>query len=314
MSLSRRMTLGLLAALPFAGKAMADVPVDGKLVEHPDFASAHVQPRNITVWLPPGYAAGSGRHPVLYMHDGQNLFDASKANFGEWGVDEHLVRLIAGGQVRAPIVVGVWNTDLRLREYVPADLIAALPADMRDEVQAIYGGPSLSDAYLRFLVEELKPFIDGAYRTLSGPQDTMIAGSSMGGLISMYAVMKRPQTFSAAACLSTHWPLKVEGLEAGAALDAWRERLVAAWTGVIEHGLPAPGDHRFYFDRGDETLDQVYAIFQTQVDQTFRRRGYGPGDFRSLVFPGAQHNEASWNQRLDVPLTFLLSPAPTRNP
>ena len=248
------------------------------------------------------------------MHDGQNLFEAKTSYSGEWGVDEHLTRLIAGGQVRAPIVVGVWNTDLRLREYVPADLIAALPADMRDEVQAIYGGPSLSDAYLRFLAEELKPFIDGAYRTLTGPQDTMIAGSSMGGLISMYAVMKRPQTFSAAACLSTHWPLKVEGLEPGAALDAWRERLVAAWTGVIEHGLPAPGDHRFYFDRGDERLDQFYAVFQTQVDQTFRRRGYGPGDFRSLVFPGAQHNEASWNQRLDVPLTFLLSPAPTRNP
>ena len=90
--------------------------------------------------------------------------------------------------------------------------------------------------------------------------------------------------------------------------------MVAAWTGVIERGLPAPGAHRFYFDRGDETLDQFYAVFQTQVDQTFRRRGYGLGDFRSLVFPGAQHNEASWNQRLDVPLTFLLSPAPTRNP
>ena len=71
---------------------------------------------------------------------------------------------------------------------------------------------------------------------------------------------------------------------------------------------------RDQIDRGDETLDQFYAVFQTQVDQTFRRRGYGPGDFRSLVFPGAQHNEASWNQRLDVPLTFLLSPAPTRNP
>jgi len=142
----------------------------------------------------------------------------------------------------------------------------------------------------------------------------MIAGSSMGGLISMAAVMKRPDVFSAAACLSTHWPLKVEGLEPGATLDAWRERLVAGWTGVIERGLPAPGAHRFYFDRGDETLDQFYAVFQTQVDQTFRRRGYGPGDFQSLVFPGAQHAEASWNQRLDAPLTFLLSPAPTRNP
>lgn len=309
MSLSRRAALGLLAALPFADKAMADIPVDRTLVEHPDFASAHVQSRNITVWLPPGYEAGSERHPVLYMHDGQNLFDASKAPFGEWGVDEHLGRLIANGQVRAPIVVGVWNTPLRLREYVPADLIAALPADVRDDVQAIYGGPPLSDAYLRFLVEELKPFIDGAYRTLTGPSDTMISGSSMGGLISLYAVMKRSEVFGAAACLSTHWPLRIDGLDDPAALTAWRDTVVGAWTGVVAQGLPAPGSHRFYFDRGDETLDEFYATFQSRIDAVFREKGYGPRDFQTLVFPGAQHNEASWNGRLDVPLKFLLTPA-----
>lgn len=309
MSLSRRMTLGLLAALPFAGKAMAEIPVDGKLVEHPDFASAHVQPRNITVWLPPGYEAGSGRHPVLYMHDGQNLFDASKANFGEWGVDEHLGRLIANGQVRAPIVVGIWNTPLRLREYVPADLISALPAEVRADVQAIYGGAPLSDAYLRFMVEELKPFIDQTYRTLTGPADTMISGSSMGGLISLYAVMKHPEVFGAAACLSTHWPLRIDGLDDPAALAVWRDKVVGAWTRVVAEGLPAPGAHRFYFDRGDETLDQFYAVFQSRIDAVLRDKGYGPRAFQTLLFPGAQHNEASWNGRLDVPLKFLLTPA-----
>ena len=84
--------------------------------------------------------------------------------------------------------------------------------------------------------------------------------------------------------------------------------MVDAWSGVIAAGLPAPGAHRIYFDRGDETLDRFYAEFQTRMDDVFRARGYGPDDFRSLVFPGAQHNEASWNSRLDVPLTFLLSP------
>ncbi|MBD3836477.1 alpha/beta hydrolase-fold protein [Brevundimonas sp.] len=310
--MNRRTLLVLTAALHFAGAARAETPAAGRLVLHEAMSSAHAKARNVSIWLPPGYDASDARHPVLYMHDGQNLFDASTANFGEWGVDEHLTRLIAGGQVRAPIVVGVWNTDLRLREYVPADLIAALPDDMRADVQAIYGGPPLSDGYLRFLVEELKPFVDRTYRTLTRPQDTTIAGSSMGGLISLYAVMKRPEVFSAAACLSTHWPLKVEGLEPGPTLDAWRERLVAAWAGVVQRGLPSPGSHRLYFDRGDETLDQFYADFQTHMDGVIRARGYGPDDFRSLVFPGAQHNEASWNQRLDVPLTFLLSPAPTQ--
>lgn len=307
--MNRRALLTLAAAgLTLPAFAHAAEPAKGRLIRLADMPSAHVKARDVTIWLPPGYDSSDDRYPVLYMHDGQNLFEAATANFGEWGVDEHLERLIAGGQVRAPIVVGVWNTDLRLREYIPADLLAALPDDMRGEVQAIYGGPALSDGYVRFLTEELKPLIDGRFRTLTGPADTTISGSSMGGLISMYAVVKRPDVFSAAACLSTHWPLKVQGLEAGPQLDAWRERLVAAWTGVIERGLPEPTAHRFYFDRGDETLDGFYADFQTAVDAAFRRTGYGPDRFTSLVFPGAQHNEASWNSRLDVPLTFLLNP------
>ena len=307
--MNRRALLTLAAAgLALPPFARAAEPAKGRLIRLSAVPSAHVKPRDVTIWLPPGYDASDDSYPVLYMHDGQNLFEAATANFGEWGVDEHLERLIAGGQVRAPIVVGVWNTDLRLREYIPADLLAALPDDMRGEVQALYGGPALSDGYVRFLTEELKPLIDGRFRTRTGPADTTISGSSMGGLISMYAVMKRPDVFSAAACLSTHWPLKVQGLEAGPQLDAWRGRLVAAWTGVIERGLPKPGAHRFYFDRGDETLDSFYAEFQTEVNAAFRRTGYGPDRFTSLVFPGAQHNEASWNSRLDVPLQFLLNP------
>ncbi|CAN5145932.1 alpha/beta hydrolase-fold protein [soil metagenome] len=311
MRIDRRILLAALGALPFAGTARGETPTVGRLVEHPDMTSRQAATRNVTVWLPPGYDATEDRYPVLYMHDGQNLFDASRAPFGEWCVDEHLGRLIANGQVRAPIVVGVWNTPLRLREYVPADLISALPDDMRGDVQAIYGGKPLSDGYLTFLTEELKPFVDRTYRTLPDRDDTLIAGSSMGGLMSMYAVMKRPEVFGAAACLSTHWPLKIEGLTPGPELDAWRERLVAAWTGVVSAGLPPPGAHRFYFDHGDDTLDQFYAAFQSHIDDTFRARGYGPGLFESLVFPGAQHNEAAWNARLDVPLTFLLSTRPS---
>lgn len=318
--MNRRGLMAALAALPFATTARAQV-AGGRLVHHDDIVSRHAKARRVSVWTPPGYETSDETYPVLYMHDGQNLFDASSAYSGEWGVDEHLVRLIQTGQVRAPIVVGVWNTDLRLREYVPSDLIEALPSDMARDLQSIYQGSSLSQGYLAFLVQELKPFIDRAYRTRPGRGDTLIAGSSMGGLISMYAVLKHPEVFSAAGCLSTHWPLKVQGLEDGAWLQAWRETLVSAWTRVIGQGLADPGRCRFYLDRGDETLDQFYAEFQSRVDQTFLDRGYGPGDFASLVFPGAQHTEASWNQRLDTPLTFLLSPtspllspAPTRKP
>lgn len=310
--MNRRTLLTTLAATPLAGPVLAQtppgpVPASGRLIEMTDVASAHVGVRNVTIWLPPGYETGTDRYPVLYMHDGQNLFDPAKANFGEWGVDEHLTRLIANGQARAPIVVGVWNTPLRLREYVPADLISALPDDIRQTLLTMYGGAPLSDGYLRFLVEELKPVIDRDYRTLAGRDDTMISGSSMGGLISLYAMMKYPQVFGAAACLSTHWPLRLERLD-GDALAQWREAVVQTWSRVIADGLPDPATHRLYFDRGDETLDQFYAFFQTRIDETVRGAGWGPDRLQSLVFPGAEHNEKSWNSRLDVPLTFLLSP------
>lgn len=308
--IDRRALLAALAALPLAGAARADAPTEGRLVEHPAVPSAHVQPRDVTVWLPPGYDASDARWPVLYMHDGQNLFDAARAPFGaEWGVDEHLARLGANGQIRAPIVVGVANTPLRLCEYLPSDLIRALPDDMRGDILGIYGGEPLSDGYLAFLVGELKPFIDGAYRTRPGRDDTVVMGSSMGGLISLHALMKAPDVFGGAGCLSTHWPLKIDALTDPAALTPWRERLVAAWTGVVRDGLPDPATHRLYFDRGDETLDQFYPAFQGRVDETVRAAGWGPDRFRSLVFPGAEHNEKSWNARLDVPLTFLLPPA-----
>ncbi|WP_439478579.1 alpha/beta hydrolase [Brevundimonas sp.] len=316
MRLDRRALLAGLSALPLsaaarAAPARAEAPTQGRLVEHPAMPSAHVQPRDITIWLPPGYDDDtSARWPVLYMHDGQNLFDAARAPYGaEWGVDEHVARLGGEGQIRAPIVVGIGNTPLRLREYIPANLIRALPDDMRADVQAIYGGESLSDGYVRFLVEELKPFIDSGYRTRPDRDDTVVMGSSMGGLISMYALMKHPDVFGAAGCVSTHWPIRIDQLTDPAALSAWRARLTEAWTDVVGADLPPPGGHRLYFDRGDESLDAVYAEFQSRIDATIRGAGWGPDRFRSLVFPGAEHNERSWNQRLDAPLTFLLPPA-----
>jgi len=307
MTLDRRAILTLLCAAPFAASARADVPIAGRLVDYADVASAHAAPRNVTVWLPPGYDEGEGHYPVLYMHDGQNLFDASRTAFGEWGVDEHLSRLAETGQIRLPIVVGVWNTPLRLREYVPADLITALPAEVRSSLLGMYGGDPLSDGYLRFLVEELKPHIDREYRTLPGRDDTLVAGSSMGGLISLYAMMKHPEVFGSAGCLSTHWPLRLERLE-GDALERWREAVVQAWSGVIQRGLPDPLTHLLYMDRGDETLDAFYPYFQSRIDGVIRQAGWGPDRFRTLVFPGAEHNEKSWNSRLDAPLTFFLPP------
>lgn len=268
----------------------------GTLVEMTDLPGTKGQTRHVSVWLPPGYdEAAATRYPVLYMQDGQGLFDQSRYGFGQWRLDEALVPLIADGSIRAPIVAGIWNTNLRGREYTPQGMVSALPDAMQTSFAARFGGPSLSGAYLEFVVDVLKPAMDTRYRTLTGLGDTLIGGGSLGAQIALYAVLKYPHVFGAAACISTAW---AGGLE--------DEPVVEAWTGYIRRNLPSSRDHRFYFDRGDK---EPLAAFQARVDAVFAERGYGPDEFRSLTFPRRRHSEADWSRRLDVPLRFLLGNA-----
>jgi predicted alpha/beta superfamily hydrolase len=170
--------------------------ITGTLDRYSEFTSKHLsEKRQITVWLPPGYGTTSTELAVLYLQDGQNLFDESTAIFGvEWGVDETLTRLIETNKIPPLIVVGIWNTKARLQEYT-------FTADER------VGSGGEGERYLKFLVEELKPFIDQNYRTLSGPKGTWIGGSSLGGLFSLYASAKRPDVFGGcfAWSPSLHW-------------------------------------------------------------------------------------------------------------
>jgi enterochelin esterase-like enzyme len=260
-----------------------------------DVASRHVASRTVDVWLPPSYGTDpSRRYPVLYMHDGQNLFDPALAYTGvDWDVDGAMTRLIAEGAVREAIVVGVWNTPLRFSEYMPRGPIEAAPPERR----AFMGTATLddvhSDAYLRFLVGELKPFIDATYRTRPGRDDTLVMGSSMGGLISLYALAEYPRVFGGVGAVSTHWP-------AG-------EGIVIDWLATQ---LPRAGAHRVYFDFGTATLDAQYPPYQARMDALMPGLGYRTGrDWLTRRFEGAEHNEAAWKARLDVPLRFLLGTA-----
>lgn len=265
----------------------------GTLNHYPNFPSRHVMPRQITVWLPPGYAAdGKTRLPVLYMHDGQNLFDPETAYGGvDWGIDETLDRLIAAGEVPATLVVGVWNTERRWQEYLPQRPFALERGrEAQARLGAEFGSGPLSDAYLRFLVEEVKPFIDGEYRTRPDREHTFVMGSSMGGLISLYALCEYPEVFKGAGCLSTHWPAG-EGIM----VDYLRE------------ALPQPGSHRIYFDYGTKTLDALYEPYQLRADVAMQAAGYQAGrDWLTLRFEGAEHTEQAWRERVALPLTFLL--------
>jgi enterochelin esterase-like enzyme len=270
----------------------------GRLDHHVDVASRFVESRNVDVWLPPGYdQAGGCCYAVVYAHDGQNLFQSGNAFGGvDWGLDETLSRLIRRGVVRPALVVGIWNTEARWREYMPQKpLEDAGSSGERARFVEEQGGPPLSGAYLRFLVEELKPWVDAAYHTLPVPESTYLMGSSMGGLISLYALCEFPHTFGAAACLSTHWPAGE-----GVMID------------YLRYTLPLPGAHRIYFDYGTETLDAEYEVWQRQVDQIVSEAGYKEEvDWQTHKFVGADHSERAWRERLHLPLCFLLRPTST---
>ena len=300
------MALSGCAGVPRGNASSSSVPHSGRLVVHEAFASRHVQPRRVAVWLPPGYDDSAEPQAVLYMQDGQNLFDPATAYGGQsWEVDRHLAALQAAGEVRPAMVVGIWNTPLRSREYAPAAPILALPEPLRDRV--LGGDSPLSDQYLRFLVEELKPFIDARYRTRPDRANTLLMGSSMGSLISLYALASCPEVFGAAACLSTHWPITLDPQLLSPAGAAERDEIAAAFYAWLERHLPLAGSHRLYFDRGTLHLDALYGPYQAKIDRLLAARGYRDGgDWLSRVFAGADHDEASWRRRLDIPLRFLL--------
>jgi predicted alpha/beta superfamily hydrolase len=240
--------------------------------------------RDILVYLPPAYHQAQRRFPVLYMHDGQNLFDQATSYAGEWRADETLEALDKEGI--AAIVVGVPNAgERRMFEYGP----------FHHNEQA-----GDADAYLAFLADTLKPIIDRDFRTLPQREHTGLLGSSMGGLVSLYGFFHRPETFGLVGAMSPSlW------FGGGAIFDD-----VAAAPRV-------PG--RIYLDMGTlegplprgrarvRPLVRRMLADARRMDELLRAKGYVPG--RDLLFvedAGGQHNEADWARRLPDALRFLL--------
>jgi predicted alpha/beta superfamily hydrolase len=154
-----------------------------------------------------------------------------------------------------------------------------------------------SDDYLKFVVYELKPFIDSAFSTKKNRENTFFAGSSMGALISLYAICEYPSVFGAVACISTHWP--------GVFLQEGNPIPAAIFAYLHDH-LPDPKSHRIYFDHGDATLDAWYPALQVQVDKIMREKGYGKNNWVTRVFLGEDHSERAWKKRLFEPISFIL--------
>lgn len=265
-----------------------------KTITHFNFPSEYVLPRHIHVWLPPGYP-DDAPYPVLYMHDGQNLFEGSESAV-DWGIEPAMLHLIEAGEIPPAIVVGVWNTHLRYEEYMPQKALKLRPIVrmFTSALQRIRGQNVVSDLYLQFLVEELKPFIDREYQTAPGRETTSVMGSSMGALISMYAVCEYPDVFGGAGCVSTHWPFGK-----GICVE------------YFSQAVPDAGEHRWYFDYGTLTLDASYEPYQDQVDEIMKATGYTPDvDWKTVKFEGHEHSETYWRQRVDIPLRLLLASRP----
>jgi enterochelin esterase-like enzyme len=263
--------------------------------------------RPVDIWLPE-IADKNRRYDVLYMHDGQMLFDSSMTwNKQVWDVDDIITRLRNENKIREVIVVGIWNNDKsRHADYFPQKAFELLRKEHKELIYsaARSNGYSIfndyairSDDYLKFLVREVKPLIDSLYPTNSSMENTFIAGSSMGGLISLYAICEYPEVFGGAACLSTHWP----GI-----FTMDNNPVPEAFVQYLQQHLPDPKTHKIYFDHGDQTLDALYPPLQKRVDEVMKSKGFTGQNWKTLSFPGEDHSEKAWNKRFDIPLIFLL--------
>lgn len=254
--------------------------LSGNFKFHRQVASQHLEhKRDVLVYLPPGYAQNpQQRYPVLYMHDGNNIFDRSTSFGGaEWQVDEHAQRLIQSGQMEPVIIVGVYNTAARLDEYT------WYPMDWDGQMR---GGAG--QKYAQFLVRELKPLIDTTYRTLPDREHTAVMGSSLGGLISFYLGLHYPQVFSKIGMMSPSvW---------------WKDKAILNDVPKLSRNL------KVWVDIGTREGRDPEAMLQNTKDFTQALEQQGFEHFKNLAFhiePNAGHNEAAWAARMQRPLTFF---------
>lgn len=248
----------------------------GEFRLHHNFRSAHLQERrSFIVYLPPGYKPRAARrYPTLYLHDGQNVFDRATSVGEEWRADETAQALITANEIEPLIMVGIYNTgEHRIAEYTPT---------------AIEGkGGGGADAYGRMLVQELKPLIDSKYKTLPGAGSTGMAGSSLGGLLTMHLALQYPTVFSRLALLSPSvW---------------WDKRVILRTVDALPSKLPC----KIWLDAGTKEGDEVLRDTRALRD-ALTGKGWVEGeDLAYHEADGGEHNEASWAGRVGPFLKFL---------
>lgn len=252
------------------------LPDTGTVDKYPSFGTGDlVGKRDLLVWLPPGYApSGNRRYPVLYLHDGQTVFDTSAAGI-EWGMDETAAALVVDDAIEPPIIVGISSTSDRIRDYTPT-------------VSDLGGGGGL--AYARFLVEEVKPYIDSTYPTLPDRENTSVGGSSLGGLISMAIGAWYPELFG--------------GLLVASPSVWWDENVIVSMVRDTAWDVRP----RIWLDvgtaEGTQAVDGARQLRDALLEQGWTR----DFDLAYVEDVGAEHSEVAWAERADDMLQFLYGP------
>jgi len=249
----------------------------GKLRKHEKFRSRFLRnQRDLIVYTPPSYEDQPGRRfPVLYLQDGQNLFDGATSFIPgqDWRVGQTTDDCIQSGSVAPLIIVGMYNTKARIREYTPT------------HIPKLGGGRA--DRYAKFLIEEVKPFIEREYRTLSGPPHTGIGGSSLGGLVSLYLGLQHSGIFGKIAALSP---------------SVWWNQLVInrfARTATVK------SRPRIWLDIGTREGPRIVRDVEKFRDVLLEKGWQLERDLHYERVEGAEHNEAAWAQRVGPFLQFL---------
>lgn len=295
----------LFLAVLTAGSSLSSArdlqtPCAGRVVRHNLYSPQLKTTVTVDVWLPSDYdVQATNTYPVIYANDGQNMFDPNGSFAGvAWDVDDAIESLHADGITEAAVVVGVHCTGNRFGDYAPSKAVRA--AGLESSMCAAWGGVSLrGDEYLDFIVNTLKPVIDRDYRVRTDLQSTTVLGSSMGGLISCYAMCEYPDVFGNALCLSTHW---------SGALDNSTPLFGQAVIEYMKQNLPADGRHRLYLDHGTKGLDAAYRACNDKAIALAAEKGYEEGyDLMTYIDEGADHNEVAWRGRVEKPLRFALS-------
>lgn len=294
--------MGLAAFASHPLLQRADV---GEVVRHYVYSPQLADTIPVDVWVPEGYGSSSETYPVLYMHDGQNLYDETTTwNHQTWNVDSIAGKLIADGVIVPPIVVGVHSDAAsRVATLMPTKAVASLDLNVAAYADVMNGVAPRGDAYVEFVATTLKPVIDREYRTRPERKDTYVGGSSMGGLMSIYALCERPDIFGNAMCLSTHW----------SGFPGISDEFARGLREYVGAKLPDAGEAfaegyvpRLYFDHGTTTIDAGYGQYEAQFIEMLRAKGYGSEYLMTYIAEGAPHEEQAWSKRLYLPLIFLL--------